>query len=58
LNYLIARFGEGSTYAAIAALLAGFGLHLDPGIVQDITLAGTGIAGLLGIFLRDTAALA
>lgn len=55
---LIARFGEGSTYAALAALLAGLGLHLDPGIVQDLTLAGTGIAGLLGILLRDTGAVA
>ena len=56
MNYLIARFGEGSTYAAIAALLAGFGLHLDPGIVQDITLVGTGVAGLAGILLKDRSA--
>jgi hypothetical protein len=58
MTYLIARFGEGSTYAALAALLAGFGLHLDPGLVQDVTLAGTGLAGLLGILLRDTGAIA
>ena len=53
MNYLIARFSEGSTYAAVAALLAGFGLQLDPGIVQNIALVGTGITGLLGILLKE-----
>jgi hypothetical protein len=56
LVYLVARLGEASTYAALAALLAGLGLRLDPGVVQDITLAGTGIAGLAGVLLRDKGA--
>ncbi len=58
MTYLIARFGEGSTYAALAALLGVCGLHLDPGIVQNVTLIGTGITGLLGILLRDKGAVA
>jgi hypothetical protein len=53
VSYLIARFREPSTYAAFAALLAAVGLHLDPGVMQNITLIGTGIAGMLGIVLRD-----
>ena len=34
------------------------GLHLDPGVMQNITLIGTGIASLLGILLRDRGATA
>ena len=53
MRYLIARFGEPSTYAALTALLGGLGLQLGPGLLQYITLVGTGIAGLLGILLKD-----
>ena len=53
MTYLIARFGEASTYATLTALLAGLGLHLDPGLVQNATLVCTGIAGLLGILLKE-----
>lgn len=53
MNYLIARFGEASTYATLTALLAAFGLQLDPGLMQHVALIGTGVAGLAGILLKD-----
>lgn len=53
MRFLIARFGEPSSYGALAAMLAALGLHLDPGMLQNITLIGTGITGLLGVLLRD-----
>ena len=53
MRYLIARFGEPSTYGALAGILAALGLHSDPGLMQNLTLIGTGIAGLLGIMLKD-----
>ena len=58
MSYLIARFGEASTYGALAGILAALGLHLDPGLMQNITLIGTGVSGLLGILLRDKGAAA
>lgn len=56
MRYLIARLGEPSSYAALAAMLAGFGLQIPPGIVQNVTLACTGIAGLAGVLLKDKGA--
>jgi hypothetical protein len=56
MTYLIARFHEASTYGALTGVFAALGLHLDPGVMQNITLVGTGIAGLLGILLRDRGA--
>jgi len=53
MTYLIARFGEASTYGALTGVLAALGLHLDAGLMQNIALIGTGLSGLLGILLRD-----
>ena len=56
LAYLADRLAEPSTWATITAILAGFGVSLPPGAAQDITAVGTGLAGLLGIILREGAA--
>ena len=58
MTYLIARFGEASTYGALTGVLAALGLHLDAGLMQNIALIGTGLSGLLGILLRDKGAAA
>ena len=57
IEYLLARFGEASTYATLTALLTGLGISLAPGVVQDITLVGTGFAGLAGVLLKDKGAM-
>lgn len=53
MSRLIASLREPSTYAALAALLGTVGISLPPGLVQNVTLAGTGLAGLLGVFLPE-----
>ncbi len=58
MTYMIARFGEASTYGALTGVLAALGLHLDAGLMQNIALIGTGLSGLLGILLRDKGAAA
>lgn len=47
------RAKEPSTAAGIAALAALAGVNLDPGILQNASLAVTGIAGLLSIALPE-----
>ena len=47
------RFKEPSTYAAIAAALIAVGLNVDDSVVQAVTQAGTGLAALAAVFLRE-----
>jgi hypothetical protein len=51
LSWLVARLQEPSTYAGAAAMLSAFGLTLDPGILHDLTLVGTGLGGLVAFLL-------
>lgn len=51
---ILARAQEPSTWAALAALLAGLGVQLPAGLWQTITYAGMAIAGAAGILLRET----
>ena len=53
MRFLLSRLREPSTYAGIAALLGGFGLTLDAGIIQNVALAGTGLAGLAAAFMPE-----
>jgi hypothetical protein len=52
-SYLIKRLGEASTWAAIAALLAGIHVSVDPGLWQHIADAGIAVASLLGFLLPE-----
>ena len=53
MKYTIARLREPSTYATLAAMLGAFGLSVEPGVLQNLTLAGTGLSGLLGLLLPE-----
>ena len=52
-RYLLARMREPATYASAAAVLGTVGVTAPPGVVQNVTLVGTGVAGLLGILLPE-----
>lgn len=52
-SWIAARLKEPSTYAGIAAVTAALGMSLPPGIIQNVTLIGTGIGGLLAFFLPE-----
>ena len=56
LKYLNARLGEASTLAGITGLLALLHVHLDPGVVKDITLYAPLVTGVLSILLVDASA--
>lgn len=49
------RLKEPSTWAAIFTALAALGLNLDPGLIQNITAAGAGVAGLAAFFIPENA---
>lgn len=53
MNKITARFKEPSTYGAIFTALAALGLSLDPGLMQAITGAGAGVAGLAAVFIPE-----
>lgn len=56
LKYLNARLGEASTLAGITGLLALLHVHVDPGVVKDITLYAPLVTGVLSILLADNSA--
>lgn len=55
LAYFLARLKEPSTWAAIFGAITAVGVSLPPGITQQITLAGSGIAGVLAFMLPERA---
>lgn len=52
MNFIKARLKEPSTYAALAAILAMFGVHVDAGALQSVFTAAAGLSGLAGMFMR------
>lgn len=53
MEFLFKKLREPSTWATLTALLAAFGVVVDPGMTQDISMAGTGLAGIAGIFMNE-----
>ena len=54
LNYLLQRFSEPSTWAAITALTAAFGLSIPDGLAATGMKVAAGIAGLAAILMKET----
>ena len=52
-NKLIDRFREPSSWASLAVLFTLVGLNIDEGLWRDVVMAGTGVAGILGFWLRE-----
>ena len=52
-NWLGARLREPSTYAGAAAIFAYFGMNVDHGLLQNITMIGTGLGGVLAFTLPE-----
>jgi hypothetical protein len=53
LKALVLRFKEPSSWAGLAAFLGVIGVQLDSGLVESITFAGAGVAGIVAFFLPD-----
>ena len=53
LKDLMNRLKEPSSWAAIASAMVALGISVDPGMWQQLALAGTGVSGLLAFFLKE-----
>ncbi|HKF71937.1 MAG TPA: hypothetical protein VKB68_09305 [Stellaceae bacterium] len=53
LRYIAARLSEASTWAALAALLAGVHVSIDPGLWQHIVDTGIALSGLAGFLIPE-----
>lgn len=53
MQFLIGRLKEPSSWAAIAAIIAGFGLQLDGELMAHISTVGVAVAGLAGFLLSE-----
>ena len=49
----LARLSEPSTWAGIGIVLGLFGVNLEPGQAQQFVAGGTGLAGLLAVFMGE-----
>lgn len=56
LTYILTRLREASTWAGLATILAVMHIDIDPGLLKQITLAGTALAGLAAYFIPEKAA--
>lgn len=53
VSYLVSRAGEASSWAGLAAVMAGLGVQLDPGLWQNVVAVATALAGLAAYLIRD-----
>jgi hypothetical protein len=53
VSYLVTRAGEASSWAGIAAVMAGLGVQLDPGLWQNLVAVATALAGLAAYLIKD-----
>lgn len=55
MNWIITRIKEPSSWAALAAMLAGLGVSLPDDLWKSIAMIGTGVAGVLGFVMAEKA---
>jgi len=53
LRYVTVRLSEASTWAALAGLLAGVHVTIDPGLWQHIVDAGLALSALAGFLIPE-----
>ena len=53
MQYIVNRLKEPSTYAGLAAILAAFGVSIDPGLLQAAVAVATALAGLASVFVAE-----
>jgi len=47
------RLKEASTWRGLTMLLTALGISVKPDLMEQIIVAGTGVAGLIGIVTKD-----
>lgn len=53
MKYVIERLQEASTWRGFILLLTSLGVGIAPEMITPIVTAGTGLAGLVGVFSKD-----
>ena len=53
LRYVTERLSEASTWAALAGLLAGIHVSIDPGLWQHIVDTGIALSALAGFLIPE-----
>ena len=53
LPYVLDRLKEPSTYAGLSALLVAFGVHIEPGMLQNVVVGGIAIGGAIAAAFPD-----
>ena len=53
IPFIVKRAKEPSTWRGLVMLLTAFGISVNPELVTHIVAAGTGVAGLIGVFAPD-----
>jgi len=53
MNYIVARLKEASTWRGLVMILTSLGVTINPELVAPIIAVGTGVAGIVGVFLPD-----
>lgn len=53
MKFVIERLQEASTWRGFILLLTSLGVGIAPEMITPIVTAGTGLAGLVGIFSKD-----
>jgi hypothetical protein len=53
MNYLLDRLKEASTWRGLVLILTSVGIGIHPELVTPIIAVGTGVAGAIGVALKD-----
>ena len=53
IKWAAARLAEASTWRGITMLLMSLGISVKPELMEPIIVAGTGIAGVIGVITAD-----
>ena len=51
-KYILNQLKEASTWRGIVMLATSVGLTVEPQLAQQIIVAGTGVAGLIGVLFK------
>lgn len=52
MPYIMERLTEASTWRGLILILTSFGIGISPDLITPIITAGTGLAGLVGVFTK------
>lgn len=52
MNWIIEQLKQPSTWRGITMLITSLGIVIKPELMEQIVVAGTGVAGLIGVLFK------